>query len=139
MQTVQLSIADPVYAAALREALSRSGPWKVQPVEVPDPAQPGVLVIDEAAFERLLLPLHAPERFVLITRRDPQALSRAWDAGIVSVLSTQDPANTVILSIMAAALRVPRAAADSSPSAPPVAAPIAPAPQSASPKRQKTN
>ena len=37
MQTVQLSIADRVYAAAVREALSRSCAWRVESVDRPDP------------------------------------------------------------------------------------------------------
>jgi len=48
-------------------------------------------VLDEAAFARLPLPLSNPERVVLITRKDPQLLAEAWDAGIVSVVSGADP------------------------------------------------
>jgi hypothetical protein len=111
INTVQLAVADPVYATALREALTRSGPWHVVSVQQPDPSQRGVLVLDEDALDRLLTPLCSPERVVLITRKDPQHLSRAWDAGIVSVVSHEDPPNTVLLAIMAAALRVPKAQA----------------------------
>ncbi len=63
-------------------------------------------MLDEAAFEHLRLPLSHPERIVLITRQDPQLLAQAWDAGLVSVLSQHDPMSTVLLAIMAAALRV---------------------------------
>ena len=62
-------------------------------------------------FNRLPLPLAHPERVVLITRKDPQHLSRAWDAGIVSVVSVDDAPSTVLLAIMAAALRIPKAQA----------------------------
>jgi hypothetical protein len=106
MRTVQLSIADAGYAAALREALTRTGPWHVEMVERPDPAMPCVLVVDESSFERLPLPLVNPERVVLISQQDPQLLARAWDASIVSVLSTEDSLTTVLLAIMAAALRI---------------------------------
>ena len=106
MRTVQLSIADAGYAAALREALTRTGPWHVEMVDRPDLAMPGVLVLDESSFEQLPLPLSNPERVVLISRQDPQFLARAWDASIVSVLSTQDSLPTVLLAIMAAALRI---------------------------------
>ena len=64
------------------------------------------MVLDEEAFERLPLPLSNPERVVLITRReaqDPQLLAQAWEAGIVSVVSEEDPLSTVLLAIMAAA------------------------------------
>lgn len=117
IQTVQIAVTDAVYAAALREALSRSGPWQVISVEAPDPCQRCVLVLDEAALSRLPLPVPHPERVVLITRKDPQHLSRAWDAGIVSVVSEDDPANTVLLAIMAAALRVPKLQGAAAPSA----------------------
>ncbi len=131
MQTVQLSIADCAYAAAIREALSRSCAWHVETVEQPDLSQQCVLVLDEAAFARLPLPLSNPQRVVLITRKDPQFLAQAWEAGIVSVVSHDDPTSTIMLAIMAAGLRVDKsrsAAASSavSPNASPVSASIPP-------------
>jgi DNA-binding NarL/FixJ family response regulator len=106
MQAVQLSIANGVYAAIVREALSRSCAWHVEAVDRPDPSQQCVLVLDELAFARLPLPLSNPERVVLISRKDPQLLAQAWEAGIVSVVSEEDPISTVLLAIRAAALRV---------------------------------
>jgi hypothetical protein len=106
MQTVQLAITDGGYSAAVHEALSHSCAWHVETVGRPDPTQACVLVLDQAAFERLPLPLANPERIVLVTRKDPQLLAQAWDAGIVSVVSEEDPINTVLLAIMAAGLRV---------------------------------
>jgi hypothetical protein len=106
MQTVQLAIADGMYAAALREALSRSCAWHVESVGRPDPAQRCVMVLDQSALERLPLPFSNPERIVLITRKDAQLMAEAWEAGIVSVVSEQDPISTVLLAIMAAGLRV---------------------------------
>jgi hypothetical protein len=106
MQTVQLAIADGIYATALREALSRSCAWHVESVSRPDPSQRCVTVIDQAALEQLPLPLSNPERIVLITQRNPQLMAEAWDAGVVSVVSEQDPVSTVLLAIMAAGLRV---------------------------------
>jgi hypothetical protein len=81
----------------------------VRKVETPDVSQRSVLVIDEESFSRLRVPLPFPERVVLITRKDPETLSTAWDAGIVSVVSADDPPSTILLAIMAAALRVPKA------------------------------
>ena len=106
MQTVQLAIADGIYAAALREALSRSCAWHVESVVRPDPSQRCVTVIDQTALEQLPLPLSNPERIVLITQRDPRLMAEAWEAGVVSVVSEQDPVSTVLLAIMAAGLRV---------------------------------
>jgi hypothetical protein len=109
--TVQLSIADAVYAEHLRNALCRSGPWRVERVGDPDKDERSVLVLDESSFTRLLHPLANPERVVLITHQDPELLARAWEAGIVSVVSSEDSIATVLLAIMAASLRVanPRA------------------------------
>jgi hypothetical protein len=106
MQTVQLSVADGVYAASVREALCHTCAWHVESVESPDPSRQDVMVLDQAAFERLPLPLSNPERIVLISHKEPQLLAEAWDAGIVSVVSAEDPISTVLLAIMAAALRV---------------------------------
>jgi hypothetical protein len=107
MRTVQLAMVDERYVAALREALSHSGPWQVMPVDCPDFGLPSVVVVDELAFAQLPLPLANPERVVLVARPDRDALAHAWDAGIVSVVSTDDPLPTVLLAIMAVALRVP--------------------------------
>ncbi len=142
MHRVQLSIADHGYAAALREALSRSCAWHVDSLELPDPSQNCVLVLDEAAFARLPLPLSNPERVVLIARKDPQSLAEAWEAGIVSVVSQEDSTNTVLLAIMAAALRVVKshdaaAASEISPSPRQAPAPIAPTQRVPGPKRCK--
>jgi hypothetical protein len=107
MQAVQLVLADPVYAAGLREALTRTGPWTITSGGVPDLSQRCVIVMDEEALARTPLPLIDPERVVLIGKGS-RRLSQAWDAGIVSVVSDQDPPNTVLLAIMAASLRIPR-------------------------------
>lgn len=106
MQTVQLSLSDQRLAATVREAVSRNCAWHVESVPHPDPSVACVLVMDEAAFARLSLPLSNPERIVLVSRKDPQLLAEAWDAGIVSVISDDDSPNTVLLAIMAAGLRV---------------------------------
>jgi hypothetical protein len=143
MQTVQLSITDGPYAVAVREALSRSCAWHVETVECPDPVHQCVLVLDEAGFARLPLPLSNPERIVLIARKNPQVLAQAWEAGIVSVISADDPISTVLLAIMAAALRVANFHAsinpsELSPTSGSDAAPISPQRQPSGPKRCKT-
>jgi hypothetical protein len=145
MQTVQIALADAVHIAALREALVRSGPWQVISVVDPDAAQNCVIVMDEDTFNRLPLPIVHPERVVLITRKDPQHLSRAWDAGIVSVVSVDDAPNTVLLAIMAAALRVPKLqpapviASGISPTRHTPPAPISPESHPSGPKRCKSH
>ncbi|MBZ5582214.1 MAG: hypothetical protein LAQ30_08430 [Acidobacteriia bacterium] len=117
MQTVQLAISDREYAAAVREALGRSCAWHVESVDRPDPSQGCVMVLDEIAFARLPLPLSNPERVVLITREDTHLMmAQAWEAGIVSVVSADDPINTILLAIMAAALRVAKSRGAAAPS-----------------------
>jgi hypothetical protein len=139
MQTVQLAIADGRYEAAVREALARSCAWHIESVEVRRAAQNSVLVLDEAGFARLPLPLENPERVVLITRKDPQKLAEAWEAGIVSVVSDTDPLSTVLLAIMAAALRVAKSSnlGGISTSRHSASAPIAPQNQTSGSKRSK--
>lgn len=143
MQTVQLAIADTVYQAALRDALVRSGPWHVETVDTPKPGERCVLVMDETCLGRVPLPLPYPERVVLLTRMDPANLSHAWEAGIVSLVSPDDPPSTVLLAIMAAALRVPKSQAAApqggiSPSRSESSAPISPEPVLSNSKRYKT-
>jgi hypothetical protein len=139
MQTVQLSIADGRYAATVREALARSCAWHVESGPVPDLSHDCVVVLDEAAFARLPLPLTNPERVVLITRKDPQTMAEAWEAGIVSVVSEADPISTVLLAIMAAALRVAKSSNLSgiSPNVSIVSAPLAPQNRISPSKRSK--
>ena len=143
MQRIQLSITDGEYAAAVREALSRSCAWHVESVDRPDLSQHCVLVLDEFAFARLPLPLFNPERIVLICRPEAQLLAQAWEAGIVSVLSQEDSLNTVLLAIMAAALRVAKvhdtaAASGISPNTASLSASIAPQNQTSRSKHCKT-
>ena len=143
MQTVQLSISDGPYQASVREALARTCAWHVECVTRPDPSERCVLVLDEAAFERLPLPLSNPERIVLISRKNPQLLAEAWEAGIVSVVSDTDPLNTVLLAIMAAALRAAKthsalAASGISPNPSSDPAPLAPSNRICGSKRCKT-
>jgi hypothetical protein len=143
MQTIQLAIQDSATETALRKALVRSGPWHVESVETPRPGERCVLVIDEEGLGRISLPLPYPERVVLLTRKDAAHLSHAWETGIVSLVSPDDPPSTVLLAIMAAALRVPKPQSSEvvggiSPSQPGAAAPISPELPIVDVKRYKT-
>jgi hypothetical protein len=108
METVQLTIHDASYASALRELLERTGGCETRCVEAPDPQKDGVIVVDSAALGRLPHPLSRPERVVLVTCNDPKRLAEAWNAGIRSVVFSEDPLSTAVLAIMAAELRVPK-------------------------------
>jgi hypothetical protein len=110
MPAVQLTIGDTTYAERLREALSQDWAfrdWHVKCVPAPDMCEKGVIVLDAEAFSRLPGPLLHPERVVLIGRRDPQQLFRAWKAGVVSVIPREDPLSTAMLAILAARFRAP--------------------------------
>ncbi|MCS6952530.1 MAG: hypothetical protein RMK57_08890 [Bryobacterales bacterium] len=108
MDVIQLALSDIPYATALRQMLERSGTWDVRCVETPNLEAPGVVVVDSDALERLPRPLPHPERFVLVTTNEPAELSRAWEAGIVSLVYQKDPLNTALLAILAARLRATR-------------------------------
>ena len=110
METVQLALTDSSYAVALRELLLRNAAWKVLAVDTPDLRLDGVVVLDTAALERLPSQIAGPERVVLIAQNDPRHLAQAWEAGIVSVVFAHDPMSTAMLAIMAARLRVAKAA-----------------------------
>jgi hypothetical protein len=104
MRTIQISVEDQVVAHALQDAVLRSGPWQVETPVTPDLARDSVVVVDPAGLSRLPLPLEGAERIVLIAPKEAD-LGYAWDAGLVSVVSTADAVPTVLLAIMAAALR----------------------------------
>jgi hypothetical protein len=108
MQTIQLAITQPEYRSTLEQLLRVNGGWSFQTVETPDLSIGGVVVVDDAVLDRLPHPLAHPERVVLITHRDPSKLARAWDCGIRSVVYYSDHANTTVLAILAATLRIPR-------------------------------
>jgi hypothetical protein len=105
MGSIQLALSDSVKADQLRALLARTTPATVRCVELPSPAEACVVVVDPAHLALLGRPLEYPERVVLITRNDAQHLREAWEAGVNSVVSEQDPANTIVLAILSACLR----------------------------------
>ena len=106
MQTIQLAIGDRSYATALREMLLRNGNWDVCCVDAPNLGLGGVVVLDRISLEGRAMSLVDPQRVVLITRNNPEDLSRAWEAGIVSLVFENDPIHTAMLAVMAASMRV---------------------------------
>ena len=71
------------------------------------------MVVDTQSLDRLPSAIENPQRVVLITPNKAPHLAKAWEAGIVSVVFEDDPINTAILAIMAARLRVTKAASRS--------------------------
>jgi len=109
MKTVQLAMRDSDYAQSLRNLLLRDGSHRVYLVDRPDLRMDGVVVIDENRFQNLALLDSEPDRFVVITRKGTDHLSKVWDAGIRHVVFEEDSPNTAQLAIIAAELRLPRA------------------------------
>ena len=107
MKTVQLAIRNSDYAQALSSLLLRDGTHRVHLVDRPDLQLDGVVVIDENRFQSLSLFDSQPERFVVVTRKGTDRLSRVWDAGIRHVVFEEDSATTAQLAIIAAELRLP--------------------------------
>ncbi|HZU28595.1 MAG TPA: hypothetical protein VFA04_23930 [Bryobacteraceae bacterium] len=110
MTTVQVAITDTEYAQTISALLRREGRYQLMMVAEPDLALEGVVVLDCEHLERLGSAVGAPERFVLITRKDPDRLAELWNAGIRHVVFQEDPPNTLQLAVSAAELRQPRGA-----------------------------
>jgi len=106
MYTVQLAVVNAPYGATLCDLLAHADSCDVQAVDKPDPGQSGVMVVNEKTVDRLPQPIDRPERVVLITPREPERLSRAWEAGIRCVVFDSDPPRTRALAFMGVALRV---------------------------------
>jgi len=105
MGSIQVAISDAGRSEALRALLARSTHVPVECVDCPDFEAACVVVMGGERFSAMRLPLTHPERIVLVTRNDAGHLKEAWEAGVNSVLSEQDPMNTLVLAVLAACLR----------------------------------
>jgi hypothetical protein len=110
MRTIELALDDASYAQALQNLLAKDAAFQdcvVRPSSEPEPESddPAVLVLDGAHLEHLSHPLAHPERVVLIAKNAPEQLTRAWEAGIVSVVFDHDPLSMAMLAILAARYR----------------------------------
>ncbi len=109
MQTIQLVLSDASYARKLKQLLADNGNWPVSIKDVPSFGKGGVVVLDDKVLSSLASPPDFPDRVVLITHNDPAILSHAWDLGIRSVVYDTDTSSTLLLAIMSAWLRLPKA------------------------------
>jgi hypothetical protein len=107
MTTVQVSIGDAEYAQTVSALLRRESRYRLLLVPEPDLTLEGVVVLDCEHLEQLGA-VQAPERFVLITGKDPDKLARLWNAGIRHVVFQEDSPNTLQLAVSAAELRQPK-------------------------------
>jgi hypothetical protein len=108
MKTVQLAFRDSNYARSVRKLLLRDGTHNVYLVDQPNLDLAGVVVMDESAFQNLADDDSDRERFVIVTGKGSDRLSRMWEAGIRHVVFEEDPPYTTQLAIIAAELRLPR-------------------------------
>jgi hypothetical protein len=108
MRTVQFAIRDLEYAESVRNLLLRDGTHRVYLVDRPNLGLDGVIVIDDNRFQNLAERDSEPERFVVITHKGAENLSKVWEAGIRHVVFEGDPPHTTQLAIIAAELRSPR-------------------------------
>ena len=107
MKTVQIALKDLEYAQAHRNLLLRDGNHRVYLVAQADIKLDGVVVTDAISIEDLALLEGEPERFVILTRKGSDHLSRIWDAGVRHVVFEGDSPNTAQLAVIAAELRLP--------------------------------
>jgi len=105
MKTVQVAIRDAACSQSICNVLRREGRHTVVVVDQPDLSLEGVIVLDGEHLERVGIAADQPDRFVLITRKDPDRLARLWNAGIRHVVFEDDSPNTVQLAVSAAELR----------------------------------
>ncbi len=108
MHIIQLALGDRTYCEALRRSLAADWEFRdcrIELVSIPEPQRADVVVLDRQTLECIPPPLPHPERVVLITRNTAEQLTRAWKAGIVSVVFEQEPLSTVLLAILAARYR----------------------------------
>jgi hypothetical protein len=105
MASIQLALSDPAKSSALINLLARSTHVPVFCVDTPDYASACVVVMDGERFASEPAAAANADRIVLITRNDEPRLKAAWEAGVNSVLSDQDPLNTVVLAVLSACLR----------------------------------
>jgi hypothetical protein len=107
MKTVQLAIRDTEYAQSLRNSLLRDGTHRVYLVDQPDMRIDGVVVVDASKIDDVSGCEECPERFVVITQKGSDSLSRLWNTGIRHVVFEGDSPSTAQLAIIAAELRLP--------------------------------
>lgn len=105
MGSIQIALSDTAKADALRVLLARSTHVPVLCVASPNYEDACAVVLDGVRFSAEPGPLAHPDRIVLITTNDPTGLREAWEAGVNSVLTEQDPLNTVVLAVLASCLR----------------------------------
>jgi hypothetical protein len=100
MKTVQVAIQDPEYADSIRNLLLEDGSHRVHLVDRPDLTLGGVIMLDAANLEGLLLLPNQQERLIVVVRRERDDLSKIWDAGVRHVVFHGDPPLTARVAVL---------------------------------------
>jgi len=109
MTTVQIIMANRKYATELERLLVRDGRHRVLQVDAPDECEAGVVVMDSGSFHEFQeAPCH-PEQVVLVVGHEEGLLTKAWEAGLRSVVYDDEPIQTALLAVIAAELRLLKA------------------------------
>jgi hypothetical protein len=90
----------------IRRSASESGVHNVLLVNPPDLRMGGIVVVDSGSLDDLARFEERPERFVVITRKGLDNLSKVWDAGVRHVVFEEDSPSTAQLAVIAAELRL---------------------------------
>jgi DNA-binding NarL/FixJ family response regulator len=106
MVKVQVAVKSKECAARIRRTFQQTGDLSVQLTASADKDYESVVVMDHDALDHLRTPVRNPGRVVLIARNDTEVLARAWKRGILSVVLESDSADTLLLAIESAALRI---------------------------------
>jgi hypothetical protein len=111
MTTVQIIMTNRNYANELERLLVRDGQHRVLQVEAPDASSSGVVVMDSVSFrefsgDRQHADQVPPEKVVLVADHEAGLLGEAWEAGLRSVVYSDEPVQTTLLAVIAAELRL---------------------------------
>ena len=106
MVKVKVAVKSKECAARIRRTFQQAGDANMQLTASADKDSESVVVMDQDALDHLSAPLRNPGRVVLITHNDTELLARAWERGILSVVLESDSADTLLLAIESAALRI---------------------------------
>jgi hypothetical protein len=120
MTTVQIIMANQQYATELERLLKRDGQHRVLQLDEPSSQEAGVVVMDAEAFRKHSEASLHPDQVVLVADHEESLLTKAWEAGLRSVVFRDDPIQTTLLAVIAAELRLLKTVA--LPWAPPVSA-----------------
>ena len=108
MKTIQLAVHDSGFAKSLEDLLLQDGTHRVYRVENPDLRLDGVVVVESNQLGDFAILDREPERFVVITPKGSDRLSKIWDAGVRHVVFEGDSPSTAHLAVIAAEMRLPR-------------------------------